>query len=69
MLLVVILQDTDIKWFAFLGFVGDGVFGGLYWKKLYFCNRNRETEGSAQAGCPKGTETNHRIINFKTNLL
>ena len=44
------LLTTDSQRFAFLGFVGDGLFRGLYWEKTYLCSRNRKTEGSAQAG-------------------
>jgi hypothetical protein len=43
-------QATVFERFVVLGFVGDGLFRGLYWEKTYLCSRNRETEGSAQAG-------------------
>lgn len=45
------IQTVNYEQLAFLGFVGEGLFHGLYWKKPYLCNRNREAEGSAQAGC------------------
>jgi len=47
---IFVFQVAGYKQLAFLGFVGEGLFHGLYWKKPYLCNRNREAEGSAQAG-------------------